>query len=174
MFSKVTIRSVSSEVYVALLNLLKGHRVPKKERTPTVIAAYHIKLRLIASYATVMNPLSGLQEERVLIESYGNSTNKKILLKKEEVTSCIKAYNNKYKGMGSPKLYNSISKVFTGVSEREIQTYINSLQTNQQLHPKLINKQSLKPVTSHGVMDQVQMDLVDMQNSPVENNGKTF
>ena len=45
-----------------------------------------------------MNPLSGLQEERVLIGSYGDSTNKKILLKKEEVTSCIKAYYNKYKG----------------------------------------------------------------------------
>ena len=106
MFSKVTIRSVSSEIYVALLNLLKGHSVPKKERTPTVIAAY--KLRRIASYATVMNPLSGLQEERVLIESYGDSTNKKILLKKEEVTSCIEAYYNKYKHMGSRKLYNSI------------------------------------------------------------------
>ena len=101
MFSKVTIRSVSSEIYVALLNLLKGHSVPKKERTPTVIAAYRIKLRRIASYATVMNPLSGLQEERVLIESYGDSTNKKILLKKKEVTSCTKAYYNKYKGMGS-------------------------------------------------------------------------
>ena len=174
MFSKVTIRSVSSEIYVALLNLLKGHSVPKKERTPTVIAAYLIKLRRIASYATVMNPLSGLQEKRVLIESYGDSTNKKILLIKEEVTSCIKAYYNKYKHMGSRKLYNSIYKVFTGVSEREIQAYINSLQTSQQLHPKFINKQSLKPVTSHGVMDRVQMDLVDMQNSPVENNGKTF
>ena len=88
--TKVTIRSVSSEVYVALLNLLKGHSVPKKERTAPVIAAYH---------TTVMNPLSGLQEERVLIGSYGDSTNKKILLKKEEVTSCIKAYYNKYKGM---------------------------------------------------------------------------
>ena len=90
--TKVTIRSVSSEVYVALLNLLKGHSVPKKERTAPVIAAYPIKLRRIASYTTLMNPLSGLQEERVLIGSYGDSTNKKILLKKEEVTSCIKAY----------------------------------------------------------------------------------
>ena len=119
MFSKVTIRSVSSEVYVALFNLLKNHSVPKKERTPTVITAYRIKLRHITSYATVMNPLSGLQEERVLIESYGDTTNKKILLKKEEVTSRIKTYYNKYKGMSSRKLYNSISKVFTGVSERE-------------------------------------------------------
>ena len=110
----------------------------------------------------------------MLIESYGDSTNKKILLKKKEVTSCIKAYYNKYKGMGSRKTFNSISIVFTVVSERKIQTYINDLQISQQLHPKFINKQPLKPVTSHGVIDQIQMDFFDMQNSPVENNGKIF
>ena len=79
------------------------------------------------------------------------------------------AYYNKYKGLGARKLYNAISKVFIGVSEREIQTYLNSLQSNQRLHPHF-NKPPLKPVTSDGVMDLIQMDLVDMQKNTVEIN----
>ena len=91
------------------------------------------------------------------------------MLKNDELQSCIQAYYSKYKGVGSRKLYNSITKVFIGITEREIQKYINSLQINQRLHPRFINKEPLKPVISHGVMD-----LVDMQNNPVESSGKTF
>ena len=96
------------------------------------------------------------------------------MLKNDELQSCIQAYYSKYKGVGSRKLYNSITKVFIGITEREIQKYINSLHINQRLHPRFILKKNLKPVISHGVMDQIQMDLVDMQNSPVESSGKTF
>ena len=108
----------------------------------------------------------------MLIES--NDGSEKKLLNKDEVKSCINAYYNKCKGAGARKLYNSICKVFIGVTHREIQTYINSLPTHQQLHPHFINKPALKPVTSHGVMDQIQIDLVDMQTCPVESGGKTF
>ena len=106
-----------------------------------------------------MNPLTGHREERVLIEGNNGSENK-ILLKNDELQSCIQAYYSKYKGVGSRKLYNSITKVFIGITEREIQKYINSLHINQRLHPRFINKKKLKPVISHGVMD-----LVDMQNT---------
>ena len=170
---KITIRSVSSEVYSALLDdLLRGHTVPKKERTPHIIVAYRIKMRRIASYATVLNPLNG-QQERVLID-VDRSSERKILLKNNEVRSCIEAYYQRYKGVGARKLYITTAKVFCGISERQIQTYINSLQTSQQMHPHFINKQPLKPVKSHGVMEQIQMDLVDMQKSPVEIGGKMF
>ena len=74
--TKVTICSVSSEVYVALLNLLKGHSVPKKERTAPVIAAYRYK---IETYCIIYYSNESLEL----------ATNKKILLKKDEVPSCI-------------------------------------------------------------------------------------
>ena len=61
---KITIRSVSSEVYLGLLALLRGCSVPRKERTPHVVAAYCIR---IASCAMVLNPLSGQQEDRVVV-----------------------------------------------------------------------------------------------------------
>ena len=164
---------MSFEVFTALLNLLKGHSVPKKERSPHVIAAYRIKMKRIASYGTVLNPLTGLREERVLIEK-NSGIGKKILLQKSELKPCIMSYYNKYKGLGARKLYNAISKVFIGVSEREIQTYLNSLQRNQRLHPHFINKPPLKPVTSDGVMDRIQMDLVDMQKNTVDINSRTY
>ena len=120
----------------------------------------------------VLNPLSGKKEERVLIANEGGK--QKILLKKNEVKPCITAYYNKYKGVGSRKLYNSIMKVFVGVTEREIQAYINSQQISQQMSPTFVNKPTIKPVISLAVMDQIQMDLVDMQSSPVVENCKTF
>ena len=170
---KNTIRSVSSEVYSALFALLRGHTIPKKKRTPHIAAAYRIKMRKIASCAVVWNPLKEQQEDRVVIES-DSSGESKILLQNHEVKPCLMAYYTKCKGVGARKLYNTITKVFCGVTEREIQTFLNSQQTSQQLHPNFINKQPLKPVTSHRVMDQIQMDIVDMQRSPAESMGSTY
>ena len=79
---------------------------------------------------------------------------------------CIKKYYSKYKGSGARKLYRSICKVFTGVSEREIQSFINSIPKAQRVNPKFINKVPMKPVQSSDVLNQVQIDLVDMSNSP--------
>ena len=42
---KITICSVSSEVYSALVALLRGCSVPRKERTPHVVAAYRINMK---------------------------------------------------------------------------------------------------------------------------------
>ena len=95
-------------------------------------------------------------------------------MKNSELQTCLKLYYQKCKGVGAWKLYNTISKVFCGITEREVQTYINRLQMHQQLHPTFINKQPLNPVKSSSVMAQVQMDLVDMQNISVQNDANPF
>ena len=79
---------------------------------------------------------------------------------------CIQKYYIKYKGAGARKLHRIICKVFTGVTEREIQQYINSLLKVQCVTPKFSNKVPPKPVQSSVVLNQVQIDLVDMSNSP--------
>ena len=117
-----------------------------------------------------MNPLSGQIEERVIIDT-DSGEDEKILLQNHEVEQCIKVYFTKYKGAGARKLYNTITKAFCGVTEREIQTFLNRQQISQQLHPSFINKQVLKPVTSKEVMSRIQMDIVDMMKSPVEIDG---
>ena len=70
---KITICSVFSEVYSALLALLRACSVLRKKRTPHVVAAYRINMKRIASCAMVLNPLSGQQEDRVVIDSSGET-----------------------------------------------------------------------------------------------------
>ena len=138
----------------------------KKERTPHTIAAYSIKMRRIASCATVTNPLSGRMED--------SNGDRAILLQNHEVEQYIHAYYTKYKGVGARKLHNRISRSFCGVSERQIQAFLNRQQISQKLHPKFINKQPPKPVTSPRVLDRIQMDIVDLQKSAVESDSRTY
>ena len=114
----VTVRSVSSEVHSALLMLLRGVNIPKKERTPHINTAYRIKMRRIASCATVRNPLSGKMEDRVVVGSNSNG-DRVILLQNDEVEQCIKMYYTNYKGVGARKLHKQISNSFCGISERQ-------------------------------------------------------
>lgn len=83
-----------------------------------------------------------------------------------EVRDCITKYYTKYKGSGVIKLHPLIKFSLELYTEREIQLYINSTPKAQHLNPKFDNKVHLKPVGSSGVMNLVQIDLVDMSNSP--------
>lgn len=98
--------------------------------------------------------------------THNTSRNKTILLKSCEVENCIKLYYNKYKGSGARKLYRVICRIFSGVTERDIQAYINRIPKQQRVHPKFTNKLPLNPVQSGKVLNQVQIDLVDMSASP--------
>ena len=168
-------RCVRSGVHSALIRLLKGQNIPKKKRTTDEIAAYRIKQKsgLHTEVSVVKHPLSGKREERVLVSS-GKDDIKTILLKKEEMESCVKAYHDRYKGSGARKLYKAISKRFTGVSEREILSITKSMHEVQRLKPMFLNKAPLHPVLSSGVMNQVQIDLVDMKNNEVTVGSETF
>ena len=90
-------------MHSALLNLLKGNTVPKKEWTKNIVAAYRIQRRKLASCKETRNPLTGDIEERVLIET-NNRGDGKILIQNHEVEQCIKMYFTKYKGAGARKL----------------------------------------------------------------------
>ena len=107
------IRSVSAGVHSALLNLLKGCTVPKKEWTQNIVAAYRIQRRKIASFKETLNPLTGKIEERVVIDT-NNRGGGKILLQNHEIEQCIKMYFTKYKGAGARKLHYIIAKSFVG------------------------------------------------------------
>ena len=119
--NKTRVRCVRSGVHSALIRILKGGCVPKKDRTTDEIAAYRIKQRsgLSTMVDVVKNPLSGKKEERVLVSAEQNEI-QTILLKKEEVEACVKMYHKKCKGAGTRKLYKTISKRFAGVSERDV------------------------------------------------------
>lgn len=158
------IRSVSAGVHASLLRIIQGEAIPKKNRTSCDIAAYRIKNKRLASVCKTRNPLTGSKEFRVLIQHQGG--HRTILLRTSEVSDCIKKYYTKYKGSGARKLHRVISKAFSGVPERKIQKYLNSIPEAQRLNTKFCNKITPKPVQSSSVLNQVQIDLVDMRNSP--------
>ena len=168
---------VRSGVHSALVSILKGQNIPKKRRTTDEVAAYRIKRKpgLNTKVRVVKHPLSGKREERVLV-SNGNFKDKPetILLKKEEMEACVKAYHNRCKGLGARKLYKKISMRFAGVSERDVLSILKSLHKAQRLKPMFLNKAPLRPVLSSGVMKQVQIDLVDMKNNKVTLGSETF
>ena len=158
-------------MHSALLRILKGKDVPKKKRTIDEIAAYRIKQKPLLNVITgvVKNPLSGKEEERVLVRprQCRPSDMQTILLKDGEVEACVKFYHNRYKGSGVCKLHKAIMKRFSGVSVRQIEAVVNSMHRAQCLKPTFLNKPPLKPVQSSAVMNQVQVDLVDMRSSKV-------
>lgn len=74
----------------------------------------------------------------------------------------MKHHYDRSKGSGARKLYKTITQVYCGVSEREIQAILNTLEVRQKLKPKFTNKAPLRPVQSSRVWEQVQADLVTM------------
>ena len=67
-----------------------------------------------------------------------------------------------------------IDEVFCGVTERDIQSYINNSRTSQKVKAKFENKTKLKPVTAKTIWERVQNDLVSMADMPVEIDGKKY
>ena len=61
---------------------------------------------------------------------------------------------------------DSFLKFSLELPRERFNSYINSIPKAQHLNSKFINKVFLKPVESSGVMNQVQIDLVDMSYSP--------
>ena len=148
-----------SGVHSALIHILKGKSIPKKDRSTDEIAAYRIKQKtgLNTTVDVVRNPLTGKREERVLVRADQDEI-KTILLKNEEMETCVKVYHKKCKGAGTRKLYKSICKRFAGVSERDVASVVNMMRKAQRLKPTFSNKAPVHPVTSSSVMNQVQID----------------
>ena len=97
-----------------------------------------------------------------------------ILLKKEEVGDCIAFFYKRCKSESARKLKKRIDRVFCGVSERDIQAYINNSQKSQAVKARFENKPKLKPVKANQVWDRVQIDLMSMADIPVKADGKEY
>lgn len=163
---------MSEGVHSSLVRIIKGVQIPKKSRTKDDFAAYRLKAKSVCSVHVTINPLSGKQEERILVQS--NGERQTILLKNCEVSPCMKAYYSKCKGAGARKIHKSICKRFTGISERDIQNYINSNRKGHRMNPTFDNKPPPIPVQSSRVFDQLQIDLVSMEGSPVSVNNRIY
>ena len=66
------------------------------------------------------------------------------------------------------------TEVFSKITEREIQDYINNCYINQANKCKYENKAPFKPVTSQTVWERVQIDLMSMADVPCNIDGKVY
>ena len=173
--AKSRIQSVRPEVHSALVRILSGETIPTKKRTRDDIAAYRIKQKphLKTRVGFIKNPLTGINEHRILVTSQHQGL-QTILLKRTELEMCVKLYHAKYKGAGARKLYKAICKRFCVISEREISRIVSSMRKAQRVNPKPLNKASLHPAKSSSVMHQVLVDIVDMKNYPAHLESQPF
>ena len=161
---------MSSEVFEKLLLLVDGGHIPFKSRDIVSKKAYIVYYRFKRSLScgSVENPITGKTEKRIIF----HTDKKLIVLKSEETVSCIDFFYKRCKAESARKLKKRIDSVFCGVTEREIQAYINNSRKSQRVKGRFENKPKLKPVTSDKVWDRVQIDLMSMIDMPVEKDHK--
>ena len=121
------------------------------------------------------SPTHSLAAEKKRLIFHNQSSQKEvIILKDEEKNACIKFFYERSKGEGARKLRKRISEVFSKITERKIQDYINNCYINQANKCKYENKAPLKPVTSQTVWERVQIDLMSMADVPCNIDGKVY
>ena len=170
------IPSLEESVYANLLLLLKGSlSIPIRERDDTTKKAYYYYYNYgkQLSVCSVEHPVIGTEgTERIMYTaSQGKQT---IITKCSEKYKCIDFFYSRSKGDGARKLKKRIDEVFTGISEHDIQQYINSSRRNQEIKALFDNKPPLKPVTASKVWERIQIDLMSMEDIPIVHEGKKY
>ena len=170
------IPSLDDPVYMNLLLLLKGSlNIPVRERDDATKKAYyyHYNYSKQLSVCSVEHPIIGNEAtERIM---YTNPQGKQTILTKcSEKHRCIDFFYSRSKGDGARELKKRIDEVFTGISENDIQSYINTSRRNQETKAVFDNKPPLKPVTASKVWERIQIDLMSMEDIPIINEGKEY
>ena len=172
------IPSLDDEVYRKLQSLLKAqYTIPIKDRDDTDKKAYYYYYNYgkQLSVSAAEHPIIGDDaEERILYTSQGPERKKTILLKCSEKRRCIDFFYCRSKGDCARKLKKRMDEVFTGISENDIQQYINSSRLNQEIKAVFDNKPPLKPITASRVWERIQIDLMSMEDIPVVHDGKVY
>ena len=166
---KIYPRAISEATYSELVKLLKGQLntayqdMNTNEKSAYKFAHRHGKKLTVN---LTFDPLAGRQTERVCYSYEKDKIPKLIVLKSSEVDRVINLYHERSKVDGARKLYKTITEIYCGVSECQIQSTLNRSSKRQELKPTFRNKAPLKPVESSGVWKQVQADLVSMEQMP--------
>lgn len=114
--------------------------------------------------ATTLNPISSEKEDRVMF-AVPPMKEKTILLRSEEVNACVEFFYKRTKGDCARKL-KRVDLLFTGITEKQIQQYINSSKVNQKVKCRFDNKAPLHPIKSKSVWNRIQIDLMSMEDKP--------
>ncbi|XP_070563836.1 KRAB-A domain-containing protein 2-like [Ptychodera flava] len=100
--------------------------------------------------------------------------NGKAVLMKSDLGKVVATEFRHCKGIGSRKLKFRLLTRYHGVTERDIQKILSSSKLNQRLNARFSNKAITRPIRARAVQVRHQVDLVDMQRSPVSVKGEIF
>ena len=168
---KKSVSAVDDELYDQVMDIVENkiqikltHALPKALRK-----VYNMIQKVDFD---VYDPVQDSKQKRLIVFTDENES--RIVPKKSEIVVIIKHFYNTYKGEGARKLNNRIKSIFTGISRQAIQDWLNSNEEHFQRKPLFTNKPPLQPVTAHTVQSTHQIDLVSMENYPVEKDGVTY
>ena len=170
------ISSLEDPVCLNLISLLKGSlSVPTRERDAAARKAYYYyhNYGKQLSVCSVEHPVIGTDAvERIMYtSSHGKQT---ILTKCSEKHKCIDFFYSRSKGDCARKLKKRMDEIFTGISENDIQQYINTFKRSQEIKVVFDNKPPLKPVTASKAWERIQIDSMSMEDVPAVNEGKNY
>ena len=133
---------IPTEVYQILSDIIKGKFIASKDRDRVCKKAYtyfykYCKCLLVKK---VQHPVTSAKEEIIVFTNTATDTCSpaQIVLRAEEKAECIEFFLLSLKGRQCQKVKESISEKFCGITERDVQLFIN----------KFENKAPLRPVTS--------------------------
>ena len=160
---------IPNEVYRILSDIVKGKFIVSKDRDKACKKAYtyFYKYAKCLSVKTVQHPVTSAKEERILFTNAGTDSCPLIVLCAEEKAECIDFFYRRSKGDSARKLKKSIDEKFCGITERDVQSFINNNPINQRIKAKFDNKAPLQPVTSLKIWERIQIDLMSMMDVPV-------
>ena len=120
----------------------------------------------------VFDPVLNKWLKRILAakEENGNI----IIPKVSEKGGIVKHFYIQYKGEGARKLYDRISDLYSGISKKFIQSWLNNNEEHFRRKPLFMNKPPLQPVVEKTVQSTHQIDLVRLEPISVFRDGQEY
>ena len=119
----------------------------------------------------VHDPLYGKQMLR-LIQHKG--TDKRIILKTNEMEAVVSNFVELSKGEGACKVSNRIKQIYTAPGREFCNKFMKKLREKQVLKPILTNEDPQKTIVARSPMERHQIDLINMSAYASEIGGKVY
>ena len=133
-------------------------------------------LQFVKEYPTGKITLTNSWAKQATIDKFGNvSLDGKIVVAKENISEVVKReYSDPKIGMvGRDKLFERLSKLYIGISRRQIAEVLRDIPAHTLTQP-VFTKRVTKPIVVLKKDIQWQMDLIDMAKYETENKGYKY
>ena len=101
--------------------------------------------KVIYEFACINDPVYGCEKVRVVTT---DEENLKIVPQKGEIDKIVSFFYHIYKGEGTRKMQPRIKRLYTGISIKRIQKWLNSNENHFKINLIFSNKPPLSPVVS--------------------------